>query len=154
MNTLQAGATVPQFKLLDENSNEVSSDSFKGQKTLVYFYPKAMTPGCTIQAQGLRDSKAALEEKGVVVYGVSIDPVKRLGKFIERDELNFSLLSDEDHEVADLFGVWGLKKFMGKEYDGLHRISFLIDENGVVEKVFDKFKTKNHHEVVLDYLNS
>lgn len=154
MNTLQAGATVPQFKLLDENSNEVSSDSFKGQKTLVYFYPKAMTPGCTIQAQGLRDSKAALEEKGVVVYGVSIDPVKRLGKFIERDELNFSLLSDEDHEVADLFGVWGLKKFMGKEYDGLHRISFLIDENGVIEKVFDKFKTKNHHEVVLDYLNS
>ena len=154
MNTLKAGATVPPFTLLDENSNEVSSESFKGQTTLIYFYPKAMTPGCTVQAQGLRDSKAALEEKGVVVYGVSIDPVKRLGKFIERDELNFSLLSDEDHAVADLFGVWGLKKFMGKEYDGLHRISFLIDENGVVEKVFDKFKTKNHHEVVLEYLNS
>lgn len=154
MNTLTAGQPVPPFTLLDENSNEVSSDSFKDQKTLIYFYPKAMTPGCTVQAQGLRDSKTALDEKGVKVYGVSIDAVKRLGKFIERDELNFSLLSDEDHAVADLFGVWGPKKFMGKEFDGLHRISFLIDENGMIEKVFDKFKTKNHHEVVLEYLNS
>lgn len=153
MNTLTEGQPVPQFTLLDENSNEVNSDSFKGQKTLVYFYPKAMTPGCTVQAQGLRDSKAALDEKGVKVYGVSIDAVKRLGKFIERDQLNFSLLSDEDHAVADLFGVWGPKKFMGREFDGLHRISFLINENGVIEKVFNKFKTKNHHEVVLEYLN-
>jgi peroxiredoxin Q/BCP len=87
------------------------------------------------------------------VFGVSIDPVKRLGKFIERDELNFTLLSDEDHSVADQFGVWGEKKFMGKIYDGLHRISFLIDEQGVIEHVFNKFKTKDHHQVVLDYLN-
>lgn len=154
MNTLTEGQPVPQFTLLDESGNEVNSDSFKDQKTLVYFYPKAMTPGCTVQAQGLRDSKAELDAKGVVVYGVSIDAVKRLGKFIDRDELNFSLLSDEDHAVADLFGVWGPKKFMGKEFDGLHRISFLIDEKGVIEKVFNKFKTKNHHEVVLEYLNA
>lgn len=154
MNTLKAGATVPPFTLLDENSNEVSREDFKGQTMLLYFFPKAMSPDCTIQAQGLRDIKPALEEKGVVVCGVSIDPVERLAKFIERDELNFSLLSDEDHAVADLFGVWGPKKFGGKEYDGLHRISFLIDENGVVEKVFDKFNVKNHHEVVLEYLNS
>jgi len=154
MNTLTAGQPVPDFTLLDQNNQEVSSSSFKGQKTLVYFYPKAMTPGCTVQAQGLRDSKAILDEKDVTVYGISIDAVKRLGKFIERDQLNFSLLSDEDHAVADMFGVWGPKKFMGKEFDGLHRISFLIDENGVIEKVFDKFKTKTHHEVVAEYLNS
>ena len=84
---------------------------------------------------------------------MSIDPVKRLDKFIQRDNLNFTLLSDEDHSVADQFGVWGEKKFMGKTYDGLHRISFLIDEQGVIEHVFDKFKTKDHHEVVLSYLN-
>ena len=110
-----------------------------------------MTPGCTIQAQGLRDSKAALKKKELW-FVISIDPVKRLGKFIERDELN-QLAIRRRSRGCRFVRVWGLKKFMGKEYDGLHRISFLIDENGV-EKVFDKFKTKNHHEVVLDYLNS
>jgi peroxiredoxin Q/BCP len=102
----------------------------------------------------MRDVKSELDAHNVVVLGVSIDPVKRLGKFIERDNLNFTLLSDEDHAVAEQFGVWGEKKFMGKVYDGLHRISFLINENGVIEHVFDKFKTKDHHEVVLDYLNN
>ena len=113
-----------------------------------------MTPGCTVQAQGLRDVKAELDAHNVVVLGVSTDPVKRLGKFIERDNLNFTLLSDEDHQVAEQFGVWGLKKFMGKTYDGLHRISFLINEQGIIEQVFDKFKTKDHHQVVLNYLNA
>ncbi len=153
MNTLVAGAVAPDVTLLDQEGNEVKISDFKGRKVLFYFYPKAMTPGCTVQAQGLRDSKAELEAHNVVVLGVSIDPVKRLGKFIERDNLNFTLLSDEDHSAAELFGVWGEKKFMGKVYDGLHRISFLIDENGVIEHVFNKFKTKTHHEVVLDYLN-
>ncbi len=105
-----------------------------------------------MQAQGLRDVNAELTDHNVVVLGVSIDPVKRLGKFIERDNLNFTLLSDEDHAVAEQFGVWGEKKFMGKVYDGLHRISFLINEDGVIEHVFNKFKTKDHHEVVLNYL--
>lgn len=153
MNTLVAGAVAPDVTLLDQEGNEVKISDFKGRKVLFYFYPKAMTPGCTVQAQGLRDSKAELEAHNVVVLGVSIDPVKRLGKFIERDNLNFTLLSDEDHSAAEQFGVWGEKKFMGKIYDGLHRISFLIDENGVIEHVFNKFKTKTHHEVVLDYLN-
>ncbi len=153
MNTLTAGAPAPAFSLLDQNGETVSLGDFKGKKVLFYFYPKAMTPGCTVQAQGLRDVKAELDAHNVVVLGVSIDPVKRLGKFIERDELNFTLLSDEDHTVADQFGVWGEKKFMGKVYDGLHRISFLINEEGVIEHVFNKFKTKTHHEVVLDYLN-
>ena len=113
-----------------------------------------MTPGCTVQAQGLRDTKSELDSKNVVVLGISPDPVKRLPKFIEKHDLNFTLLSDEDHAVADQFGVWGPKKFMGREFDGIHRISFLIDEQGKVEHVFDKFKTKDHHEVVLAYLNS
>jgi peroxiredoxin Q/BCP len=154
MNTLVAGVAAPNFSLLNQDNELVNLIDFKGKKVLFYFYPKAMTPGCTVQAQGLRDTKAELDAHNVEVLGVSIDPVKRLGKFIERDNLNFTLLSDEDHAVAEQFGVWGLKKFMGKEYDGLHRISFLIDENGVIEHVFNKFKTKTHHEVVLDYLNS
>lgn len=152
MNTLSAGDKAPAFTLPDQDSQPVSLSDFAGKKVLVYFYPKAMTPGCTVQAQNLRDSKSALDEKNVVVLGVSPDPVKRLPKFIEKEGLNFTLLSDEDHAVADAFGVWGPKKFMGKEYDGIHRLSFLIDENGTVEHVFNKFKTKDHHQVVLDYL--
>lgn len=152
MNTLSAGDKAPAFTLPDQDSQPVSLSDFAGKKVLVYFYPKAMTPGCTVQAQNLRDSKSALDEKNVLVLGVSPDPVKRLPKFIEKEGLNFTLLSDEDHAVADAFGVWGPKKFMGKEYDGIHRLSFLIDENGTVEHVFDKFKTKDHHQVVLDYL--
>ena len=148
MNTLAVGDKAPAFTLPDQDSQPVSLSDFAGKKVLVYFYPKAMTPGCTVQAQNLRDSKSALDEKNVVVLGVSPDPVKRLPKFIEKEGLNFTLLSDEDHAVADAFGVWGPKKFMGKEYDGIHRLSFLIDENGTVEHVFDKFKTKDHHQVV------
>ncbi|CAH8201392.1 thioredoxin-dependent thiol peroxidase [Vibrio aestuarianus] len=153
MKTLTAGTPAPAFSLLDQDGNTVSLADFSGKKVLFYFYPKAMTPGCTVQAQGLRDVKLELDAHNVVVLGVSVDPVKRLGKFIERDNLNFTLLSDEDHAVAEQFGVWGEKKFMGKVYDGLHRISFLINEQGTIEHVFDKFKTKDHHEVVLAYLN-
>ncbi|ENM5904481.1 thioredoxin-dependent thiol peroxidase [Vibrio mimicus] len=154
MNTLTAGTPAPTFSLPDQDGNPVTLADFAGKKVLLYFYPKAMTPGCTVQAQGLRDIQAELQVHNVIVLGVSIDPVKRLGKFIERDSLNFSLLSDEDHQVAEQFGVWGEKKFMGKVFDGLHRISFLINEQGVIEQVFDKFKTTNHHEVVLNYLNN
>jgi len=150
---LAAGSPAPDVSLLDQNGDTVSLSDLKGKRVLFYFYPKAMTPGCTVQAQGLRDIKAELDAHNVVTLGVSIDAVKRLGKFIERDELNFTLLSDEDHAAAEAFGVWGEKKFMGKVYDGLHRISFLINEEGIIEHVFNKFKTKTHHEVVLDYLN-
>ena len=154
MKTLQVGDKAPQFSLLNQNDETVSLSDFAGKKVLIYFYPKAMTPGCTVQAQGLRDVNDALLAKNVVVLGISPDPVKRLPKFIEKENLNFTLLSDEDHAVADMFGVWGPKKFMGKEYDGIHRLTFLIDESGTVEHVFNKFKTKDHHTVVLDYLNS
>ncbi|MBT0586366.1 thioredoxin-dependent thiol peroxidase [Alteromonas oceanisediminis] len=153
MQTLTAGDKAPQFTLHDEQDQPVSLADFKGQKVLVYFYPKAMTPGCTVQAQGLRDIHSELEGHQVKVLGISIDPVARLTRFKEKHDLNFTLLSDEDHAVADQFGVWGEKKFMGKVYDGLHRLSFLIDEDGNIEHVFNKFKTKDHHEVVLGYLN-
>ena len=153
MNRLVAGDKAPDFTLTSDSDTQVTLSDLSGKKVLVYFYPKAMTPGCTVQAEGLRDSKTQLDDKNVVVLGISPDPVKRLPKFKEKYDLNFDLLSDEDHKVADQFGVWGLKKFMGKEYDGIHRITFLIDENGVVEHVFDKFKTKEHHQVVLNYFN-
>ena len=153
MNTLKAGDKAPQFSLQDQVDNTVTLSQFNGKKVLVYFYPKAMTPGCNIQAQGLRDSFAQLKDLNVEVLGLSPDAPKRLMKFTEKFELNFTLLSDEDHSVADAFGVWGAKKFMGKEYDGIHRLSFLINENGDIEHVFNKFKTKEHHQVVLDYFN-
>lgn len=153
MSYLAAGQNAPDFTLADQNSQAVNlSDLLKQHRVLVYFYPKAMTPGCTVQACGLRDSMAELNAKGVTVVGISTDSPAKLAKFAQRDQLNFTLLSDEDHKVADAFGVWGEKKFMGKVYDGLHRISFLIGQNGKVEKVFDNFKTKDHHQVVLDYL--
>ncbi|HCA77199.1 MAG TPA: thioredoxin-dependent thiol peroxidase [Alteromonas sp.] len=154
MNTLSAGDAAPLFSLPDQDGKPVSLESLKGKKVLVYFYPKAMTPGCTVQAQGLRDIQNELQQNNVVVLGISPDAVKRLPKFIEKEQLNFTLLSDEDHTVADAFGVWGPKKFMGKEYDGIHRITFLIDEEGIVEQVFNKFKTKEHHLVILNYLNN
>ncbi len=153
MNTLNVGDSAPLFSLLDENENTVQLADYIGKNyVLVYFYPKAMTPGCTVQAQGLRDSKAQLAKLNTVVFGISPDEPKRLAKFCQRDELNFTLLSDVDHKVADAFGVWGLKKFMGREYDGIHRLSFLIGLDGKIAHVFNKFKTKDHHQVVLDVI--
>lgn len=154
MRTLKVGENAPHFTLPNQNNEMVSLTQFQGKKVLVYFYPKALTPGCTTQACGLRDSKAELENLGVVILGISPDSPKKLAQFIEKKELNFTLLSDEEHLVAEQFGVWGEKKFMGRTFDGIHRISFLIDEQGKIAQVFDKFKTTDHHQVVLDYLKS
>ncbi|WP_153915866.1 thioredoxin-dependent thiol peroxidase [Shewanella sp. TC10] len=154
MNTLTVGDLAPQFSLQNQFDETISlADALKDGPVLVYFYPKASTPGCTVQAQGLRDSKAELANHNVTVLGLSPDPVAKLLKFNDKQELNFSLLSDEDHAIADAFGVWGEKKFMGKIYDGIHRLSFLIGQDGKVAHVFDKFKTKNHHEVVLSVIS-
>lgn len=153
INPLKAGDTAPEFTLPDQDGEDISLTDFQGQRVLVYFYPKAMTPGCTVQACGLRDNMDELKKLGVEVLGVSTDKPEKLSRFVERDLLNFTLLSDEEHKVCELFGVWGEKTFMGKTYDGIHRISFLIGTDGKVEKVFDDFKTNNHHEIVLDYLN-
>lgn len=153
MQTLAAGQSAPDFSLLNQSGEQVTLQSLlANHRVLLYFYPKAMTPGCTVQACGLRDIKAELLAKNVMAVGVSTDPVKSLTKFVERDQLNFMLLSDPEHQLAEAFGVWGEKKFMGKVYDGIHRISFLIEQNGVVSQVFDTFKTSNHHEVVLNAL--
>lgn len=154
MKTLKVGENAPHFTLPNQNNEMVSLTQFQGKKVLVYFYPKALTPGCTTQACGLRDSKAELENLGLVILGVSPDSPKKLAQFVEKKELNFTLLSDEDHLVAEQFGVWGEKKFMGRTFDGIHRISFLIDEQGKIAQVFDKFKTTDHHQVVLDYLKN
>lgn len=153
MQMLTVGAIAPNFSLLNQDNQTVElSELLKTQQVLVYFYPKAMTPGCTVQACALRDSQAELAAKGVTVVGISTDPVKSLAKFVVRDQLNFTLLSDPDHQIADAFGVWGEKKFMGKIYDGIHRISFLIGTDGLIKQVYQDFKTSNHHEVVLKSL--
>ena len=147
------GATAPSFSLLNQDGQAVNLQDFKGKKTVVlYFYPKALTPGCTTQACGLRDSKDELQQKNVVVFGISPDPVKKLKQFIDKYELNFDLLSDEDHAVAEQYGVWGLKQFMGRESMGILRTTFVIDQNLKLIAVLDKFKTADHHEVLLSVL--
>lgn len=153
MSLPKTGNLAPAFTLEDQSGTKRSLKDYRGRIVVLYFYPKAMTPGCTVQACGLRDSKKELDKLGVEVLGVSIDPVKRLAKFAERDDLNFTLLSDEDHAVAEKYGVWGLKKFMGKEYMGLIRTSFIIGEDGRLRHIMDKVKTKTHHEDVLAWIH-
>ena len=133
---------------------KVSLSDYLGKKVLVYFYPRASTPGCTVQACALRDAKSDLESLNVVVLGISPDTPQKLTNFTNKQNLNFTLLGDEDHSICEAFAVWQLKKFMGKENMGVVRTSFLIDEHGKLAHIFDKFKTKDHHQVVLDYLNS
>ncbi|MFA7553008.1 MAG: thioredoxin-dependent thiol peroxidase [Spongiibacteraceae bacterium] len=146
----KVGNLAPAFTLQDQDGNKVSLKDFKGKKNVVlYFYPKAMTPGCTVQACGIRDSKAAFEKLDTVVLGVSPDAVARLPRFIEKQGLNFTLLSDEDHAIAEKYGCWGMKKFMGREFMGLIRTTFIIGKDGRLLKVMNKFKTKTHHEDVL-----
>lgn len=154
MTPLKAGDIAPQFSLPDQDGKLIRLTDFLGQRVLVYFYPKAMTPGCTVQACGLRDNMDDLKKAGVEVLGISTDKPEKLSRFAEKELLNFTLLSDEAHQVAGQFGVWGEKNFMGKNYDGIHRISFLVCVDGTIEKVFDDFKTSNHHDIVLAYLKS
>lgn len=146
----KVGNLAPAFTLPDQDGNKVSLKQFRDSRNVVlYFYPKAMTPGCTVQACGLRDSQAELRQLDTVVLGVSPDPVARLGRFIEKQELNFTLLSDEDHAVAEKYGAWGLKKFMGREFMGILRTTFIIGRDGRLKHVMDKVKTKSHHDDVM-----
>ena len=154
LNPPKTDTPAPEFTTVNQNEETVSLKDFRGKKVILYFYPKAMTPGCTTQACGLRDSKAELEKRNAIALGISPDAPKRLVKFIEKESLNFDLLSDEDHSIADKFGVWGLKKFMGREFDGIHRITFIIDEEGKLAHVMEKVKTKSHHDDVLAVLDS
>lgn len=149
MSAPKLGNLAPVFTLQDQNGDKVSLKDFRGISNVVlYFYPKAMTPGCTVQACGLRDSQKELKNFNAVALGVSPDPVARLKKFEDKESLNFTLLSDEDHAVADKYGVWGLKKFMGREFMGLIRTTFIINKEGKLVHIMDKFKTKSHHDDV------
>ncbi len=153
MSIPAVGKPAPAFKLQNQDAETVSLADFKGKKNVVlYFYPKAMTPGCTVQACGLRDSAKELTAQDTVVLGVSPDPVNRLQKFIDKESLNFTLLSDEGHAVADKYGAWGPKKFMGREYDGILRQTYIIDKDGKLRHVMDKVKTKTHHDDVLGWI--
>ena len=155
MNTLTIGDIAPLFTLKDENDKDIALADYIGkQQVLVYFYPKAMTPGCTVQACGIRDNKDAFAAANTVVLGISPDTSKRLTNFTVKQELNFTLLTDEDHAIAESYGVWALKKFMGKEYVGIHRVTFIIDEEGILRHVMAKVKTKTHHYEVLEIINS
>ena len=146
----KVGNMAPAFSLLNQDGEKVSLKDFRGKQNVVlYFYPKAMTPGCTVQTCGIRDSRKALAKLDTVVLGVSPDPVLRLGKFIEKQDLNFTLLSDEDHAVTEKYGAWGLKKFMGREFMGVLRTTFIIGKDGRLKHVMDKVKTKTHHDDVI-----
>jgi peroxiredoxin Q/BCP len=148
------GSMAPAFVLQDQQGEKRSLKDYIGKIVVLYFYPKAMTPGCTLQAHGIRDSEKVLKKLGVEVLGVSIDPVKRLAKFEERDELNFTLLSDENHAIAEKYGVWGLKKFMGREFMGVNRMTFIIDQDGRLAQIMEKVNTKTHHEDVIAYIKA
>jgi peroxiredoxin Q/BCP len=151
----KVGRVAPAFSLPNQKGEQVKLKDFKGEKNVVlYFYPKAMTPGCTTQASGLRDSKSKFTRADTVILGVSPDPSNRLQKFIDKEKLNFDLLSDEDHSLAEKYGVWGLKKFMGKEYMGIKRMTFVIGKDGKLKHVMEKVKTKSHHEDVLELVKS
>ena len=150
----KVGNLAPTFKLKDQNGKEIDLKAFRGKKNVVvYFYPKAMTPGCTVQACGIRDFKKEFSKVKTEVLAISPDEPGRLSKFEEKQDLNFTLLSDPDHKIADKYGAWGPKKFMGKEYDGILRTTFILDKNGRLVHVMDKVKTKSHHEDVLNYIN-
>lgn len=151
----KVGNMAPTWTLVNQNGEKVSLKDFKGKKNVVfYFYPKALTPGCTTQACGLRDVKKELDKLDAVVFGVSPDPVEKLQRFIEKKELNFDLLSDEDKKITEKYGVWGLKKFMGKEFMGVIRSTFIIGKDGRVKHIMDKVKTKTHHDDVIEVLKT
>ncbi len=153
------GQPAPQFTLQNQNGENISISDFLGKTVVLYFYPKASTPGCTTQACGIRDNKSDFDTANAVVIGISYDPVKRVKNFETKQNLNFELLADEDHSVIELYGVWQLKQFMGKENMGVVRSTFIINETGEIEDIFmsgkeaklngiDKdhtFKTKDHH---------
>ena len=150
MTGLKEGDKAPDFKGIIENGSEVKLSDYKGKKLVLYFYPKDNTPGCTAQACNLNENQIALKEVGFEILGVSADTAKKHTNFIEKYSLGFSLIADENKEVINAYQVWGPKKFMGKEYDGIHRTTFVINEQGNIEKVFTKVKTKDHANQILE----
>ena len=149
MTTLKEGDKAPDFSVPDQDGNTIQLSNYKGKKLVLFFYPKASTPGCTAEACNLRDNWEHFQKKGYEILGVSADSQKRQQNFRNKYELPYPLLADEDLEVINAYGVWGPKKFMGKEYDGIHRTTFVIDEDGMIKDVIGKVKTKEHSAQIL-----
>jgi thioredoxin-dependent peroxiredoxin len=147
---LQPGTKAPAFAGIDQHGNKIALKDFKGQRVALYFYTKDNTPTCTTQACNLRDHFALLKKAGIVVIGVSTDGLKSHQKFAQKFDLPFPLLADEDRKIVEAYGVWGPKKFMGREYDGIHRTTFLIGKTGMIEAVMAKPDSKNHAAEILD----
>lgn len=150
MTHLKEGDKAPELNINDQNGKLCSLSDYKGKKVVLYFYPKDATPGCTAQACNLRDNQEKLNQQGFEVIGVSTDSEKSHKKFIEKQKLNFTLLADINKELVNRYGVWGKKKFMGKTYNGVHRITFVIDENGIIEKIITDVKTKEHTNQIIN----
>lgn len=151
---IQLGQPVPDFRLPASGGGELGLSDFRGRKVVIYFYPKNMTPACTQEACDFRDRSGQLQKEGAAVLGISGDPVKSHDRFKEKQSLPFPLLSDEDHEVCRLFGVWQLKKLYGREYEGIVRSTFLIDENGILVKEWRGIRVKGHADQVLEAVRS
>ena len=149
MTYLKIGDIAPEINSVDQNNNGITLEQFKGKKVVLYFYPKDMTPGCTVQSCNLRDNYNLLLKNNYVVLGCSADSPQRHIKFIDKYDLPFTLISDETKEVLNAYGVWGPKTFMGKNYDGIHRTTFIIDEKGIIEDIIIKVKTKEHINQIL-----
>ena len=150
MSKLQIGDKAPEINAVDQNGNNIILEQYQGKKVVLYFYPKDMTPGCTAQSCNLSDNYTALQKNGYDVLGVSCDSVKRHQKFIAKHNLPFNLISDEDHKVVNDYGVWQLKKFMGREYMGIVRTTFVIDENGLISDIISKVNTKEHTTQIIN----
>ena len=147
---LNEGDKAPNFEGLDQDGNTVKLSDYKGKKLVLYFYPKDNTPTCTVESCNLRDNETLLKSKGFEIIGVSPDSQKKHQNFIKKHSLPFPLIADTELEVIKAYGVWGRKKFMGREYDGLHRTTFVVGEDGTIERVFKKVKSKTHAEQILE----
>ena len=150
MTTLQKGDKAPQFEAKDQDGNTIKLADYSGKKLVLFFYPKASTPGCTAEACNLSDNYAILQAEGYELLGVSADNVKKQASFANKFSFPYPLLADEDHSAIKAFGVWGPKKFQGKEYEGIIRTTFVIDESGVIVRVINKVKTKDHAAQILE----
>lgn len=146
---LKKGDKAPDFKGIDQDGNPISYSDFKGEKLIVFFYPKANTPGCTAEACSLRDQVDTLRAAGYQIVGVSADPAEKQKRFETKNRLPYRLIADTDKEVIHAFGVWGPKKFRGREYEGIQRTTFLIDEEGTIREVIEKVKTQDHAKQIL-----
>ncbi len=149
---LTAGDKAPDFNLPNQDGDDIALDNFKGSKIILWFYPKASTPGWTIEGKGFRDELQKFTDMDIHIIGVSADSIKKQKNFCDKQNFGFDLLSDKSHSMLESYGVWGLKKFMGREYMGISRATYLINEDGFIEQVYNKVNTKTHAQDILNDL--